>query len=75
MQKDDLVYASPLLDMARKAKEKVAGKERSDFELDENLRMALAHLIQIMEEAAGHVSSPFRQRHPDIPWKLTQSGS
>ena len=51
MQKDDLVYAGHMLDTARKAASKVIGKTREDYDDDENLRMALAHLIQTLGEA------------------------
>lgn len=69
MRKDDLVYAGHMLDMARKAAEKVKGKTRADFDQDENLRMALTHLIQVIGEAARRVSQTFQQAHPQIPWR------
>lgn len=69
MQKDDLVYAGHMLDMARKAADKVAGKTRTAYDQDENLRMALAHLIQVIGEAACHVSAAYCQAHGQIPWK------
>jgi len=68
MPKDDLVYVGHMLDMARKAVDKTRGVSRRDFDNDETLRMALAHLIQIIGEAARHVSRPFRDAHPEIPW-------
>jgi hypothetical protein len=34
MLKDDLVYAGHMLDMARKAADKVRGKTRADFDAD-----------------------------------------
>ena len=69
MQKDDLVYTGHMLDMARKATSKVVGKTRAEYDQDENLRMALAHLIQVLGEAARHVSLAMQQAHPEIPWK------
>src|SRR5437764_1161944 len=69
MQKDDLLYAGHMLDTARKAAEKVAGKTRADYDQDENLRLALTHLIQSLGEAARRVSPAFQQTHPKIPWK------
>jgi uncharacterized protein with HEPN domain len=69
MQKDDLVYTGHMLDTARKATSKVLGKTRADYDQDENLRMALAHLIQTLGEAARRVSPTFQQAHPEIPWK------
>jgi hypothetical protein len=43
--KDDLVYVGHMLDMARRALSKVEGKGRPEYDADENLRMALVHLI------------------------------
>jgi uncharacterized protein with HEPN domain len=68
MLKDDLVYLNHMLDMARKAIGKVATKSRADFDADEDLRMVLAHLVQIIGEAARRVSTETRKHHPEIPW-------
>ena len=69
MPKDDLVYIGHMLDTARKVAEKVQGIRRADFDKDENLRIALAHLIQVIGEAARHVSPAFRDAHPEVPWQ------
>jgi len=69
MQKDDIVYVGHMLDTARLIAGKVAGKTRAEFDADENLRLALAHLIQTMGEAARRVSPPFQQTHPHLPWR------
>ncbi len=66
--KDDLVYLGQMLDMARKAQEKTQGKDRAAYDKDENLRLALTHLVQIIGEAARHVSPEFQKSHPEIPW-------
>ena len=68
MQRDDLVYVGHMLDQARKARDKVRGVERSDFDRDENLQMTLAYLIQTIGEAARRVSSSFQRAHLEIPW-------
>ena len=69
MQHDDLVYAGHMLDMTRKALELVRNKNRQDYNSDETLRFALAHLVQVIGEAARHVSKKFCDDHPQIPWK------
>lgn len=69
MPKDDRVYLGHMLDMARKAAGKIRGKSRSEYDADEDLRLALAHLIQIIGEAASQVSPPTCATHSDIPWK------
>lgn len=47
MQKDDLVYTGHMLDMAQKALDLVGSKNRQDYNSNEALRFALAHLIQV----------------------------
>ena len=69
MSKDDLDYVGHMLDTARWVIAKVRGKTRKEFDADENLRLALAHLLQIIGEAARRVSLEFRAAHPSIPWK------
>jgi uncharacterized protein with HEPN domain len=68
MQRNDLIYAGHMLDMIRAAIIKVRGKTRSEFDDDDNLKLALTHLIQNIGEAASRVSPGFRQAHPEIPW-------
>jgi uncharacterized protein with HEPN domain len=70
MQKDDLVYAGHMLDTARKACSKLEGLRRPDFDADENLRLALAHLVQTIGEAARHITPTFQEAHPSVPWGL-----
>ena len=65
----DLVYIGHMLDMARKAVSKTEGISRDVFNADENLRLALIHLVQIIGEAGGHVSRQFCDSHPEIPWE------
>ena len=68
MRKDNIVYAGQMLDMCRKTADKVGGKSRAEFDRDENLLMAIAHIIQIIGEAARNVEDDFQKAHPEIPW-------
>ncbi len=68
MAKDDLVYVGHMLDTARKVLSRVKGKSRRQYDEDENLRLALAHLIQVLGEAARRVSTDFQEAHREIPW-------
>jgi len=52
MSQRDLVYVGHMLDMARKAVGKTQGVSRAQYDADENLRLALIHLIQTIGEAA-----------------------
>ena len=68
MQPRDLLYLGHMLDVSVQAVEKLRGKSREDFEADDNLRLALTHLIQMIGEAARRVDPESRQRYPQIPW-------
>ena len=69
MPKDDLIYVGHMLDTARLAVSKVSGMDRTEFDEDENLRLAVAHLIQTVGEAARRVSEDYRDAHPETPWR------
>ena len=69
MPKDNLVYVGHMLDMARQARQLVAGKTRADYDADIVLRLALAHLVQSVGEAARRVSPVLQHANPDIPWR------
>ena len=64
----DLVYVGHMLDMPRKAVSKTQGLSREAYDADENLRLALVHLIQVIGEAARQTSREFSDAHPEIPW-------
>lgn len=64
----DEVYAGHMLDTALKAVAKIHSASRKHFDADENLRLALAHLVQVLGEAARRVSAEFREAHSEIPW-------
>jgi uncharacterized protein with HEPN domain len=66
--KDDQLYLGHMLDVSRQAMAKVEGLDRSEFDADENLRLALAHLIQMIGEAARRVSPATCASHPQLPW-------
>ena len=69
MKKDDNVYIGHMLDLARKAVEKTEGISRETYDVDEDIRMILTHLIQMIGEAANRVSAEGRLVHSGIPWK------
>ncbi|MBA2301416.1 MAG: DUF86 domain-containing protein [Acidobacteria bacterium] len=68
MSPRDLVYIGHMLDMAGKAVSKTRGLTRDAYDADETLRFALIHLVQVIGEAARHVSTQFADGHPEIPW-------
>jgi uncharacterized protein with HEPN domain len=68
MPKDDLIYLGHMLDLAEKIIAKVKGITRAQYDADENLQLALSHLVQTLGESARRVSPEFQQSHPQIPW-------
>jgi uncharacterized protein with HEPN domain len=69
MIKDDTVYIGHMLDLSRKVAAKVQAKTRAEFDADENLRLALAHLVQTVGEAARRVSESTQTAAPQVPWR------
>ena len=68
-QRDNQVYIGHMIDTANKAIDFVAGLSREGFDNNEQLRLAITHLLQIISEAARRVSLDFRNTHPEISWK------
>ena len=68
-QRDNQVYVGHMLDTANKAMNFVEGVSRTDFDDDEQLRLALTHLLQVIGEAARRTDLGYRASHPQIPWK------
>jgi uncharacterized protein with HEPN domain len=47
----------------------VDGYPFSDFIADPRTTDAVIRNLEVIGEAASHVPVPFRERHPDIPWR------
>lgn len=58
-----------MLDAAREAIDMASGQQRANLDNDRKLCLSLAHLLEIIGEAAAGVSRESRLRHPDLPWK------
>ena len=65
---DDDVRLMHMRDYARKAVGMICGLTRHDLDEDEKLHLALTRLVEIVGEAATHVSRPCQGRHGQIPW-------
>jgi uncharacterized protein with HEPN domain len=69
MSLDELAYVKHMPDKIRYLEGAVATLERTAVLADETLQRAFVRSLEIMGEAAKHVSEPFRARHPIIPWR------
>jgi len=66
---DDLTRLNHIRDAAIKAIDFVQSKTREDLDQDEILSLALVRLIEIIGEAANHVSADCQNRYSQIPWR------
>lgn len=57
-----------MLEAARKARAKAAGREREDLDQDEDLSLVLQRLIEIIGEAAKNVTPQTRAQATGIRW-------
>lgn len=69
MSEHDILYFGHMLDAAREAMQIAHDADRTTFDSDRTLRLALTHLAQIVGEAARKVSAEGRAAHPGIPWR------
>lgn len=66
---EDLAYLWDMLHYCRAILAETAGKTLEHYLADENFRLAIERRIEIIGEAAAHVSSDLRQQTPHIPWR------
>ncbi|HEX6087835.1 MAG TPA: HepT-like ribonuclease domain-containing protein [Thermoanaerobaculia bacterium] len=67
-KRSEILYLGDMLDYARRARTKIAGVTREQFEANEDLQIIVGHLIQIVGEAASRVSAATSATHPEIAW-------
>ena len=68
-EKDDTSYIWDMLDAAKAIREFIASRSYQDYLIDRMLRGAVERYLEIIGEAAGKISRPFRDAHPEIPWQ------
>jgi uncharacterized protein with HEPN domain len=65
----DLNRLRDMLDAARLSQQIVEGKSRNSLDEDIVIALALTRLIEIIGEAASHISNEIRTQLPQIPWR------
>src|SRR6185503_10736439 len=68
MSRDD-TYLVDILESAKIALDYVAGKSWDQFYEDMQCQDAVLRRIEIIGEAARHISPQFQKKHPEIPWR------
>ena len=69
LNKEDAARLWDMLDAARAALLFTRDRQFEDFLKDRMVRNAVERNLEIIGEAARCVSQPFRDAHPEIPWK------
>lgn len=65
----DRVRVQHMIDAVRQATEFTSGRSRADLDTDPMLMLALTRLLEILGEAAKHVSPATRVLAPEVPWR------
>ena len=65
----DQVRFTHMLDAAYQVSSFIEGRSRSDLDSEQMLGLAVTRLLEIIGEAAGHLSPELQAKYPDIPWR------
>jgi uncharacterized protein with HEPN domain len=68
-RKGDEAWLWDMLQASREAALFVRDRSQPDFDHDLLLRRAVERVVEIIGEAARKVSEPFKDAHPEIPWR------
>ena len=65
----DAAYLWDMVEAAREIRGFVKGIAAREFLRNRMIQMAVERAVEIIGEAARHVSDSFKQDHPEIPWR------
>ena len=68
MPRDDTAYLLDMLVAARDAVAFAEGMSYAEFVRDRRTQLSILKSLEIVGEAAAHVSEDTRKAHPAIPW-------
>ena len=68
-KRDYTEYVRDILDAAQKAERFVAGVEFEAFQTNDEKVFAVIRALEIIGEAARHISPALRARYPEVPWR------
>jgi uncharacterized protein with HEPN domain len=73
MPNEDDARLKHILDAAKEIEQFLANKTEAQFRGDRLLLLGVQKLIEIIGEAANHLSDPLKQQHPQIKWRSAVS--
>ncbi|MBI1929331.1 DUF86 domain-containing protein [Candidatus Poribacteria bacterium] len=65
---ENAIRLRDMLDHSREAILLMQNKSRAELDTNRLLNLALVRLLEVIGEAANHVSEEERSRHSEIPW-------
>ncbi len=65
----DAGYLWDMLDAARTVEQLSSNQDFTQYSNDRRTQLAVERSLEIIGEAAGRVSTSFRNAHPQIPWR------
>ncbi len=69
MKKDDTVFLRHILDAINQIGEYLGNKGYEEFKTNRMLQDAVIREVEIIGEATKNLSTEFRNRYPEIPWR------
>ena len=67
-RRNDANFLRDMIDAAKEAVSFAQGKQRGVMDKDRKLVLAIVRLVEMIGEAADHVSREFQEAHPEIPF-------
>jgi uncharacterized protein with HEPN domain len=67
--KDDRLYLVEMLELARRIQTRMARLNRAEFDANDDIQLALTHLLQMIGEAARGVSDQSRRGFSGVDWR------
>lgn len=64
----DLYRLRHMLDYAREAVDFLENKSLADFKAERQLHLAVTHLVELVGEAANHITKQTQTTYTQIPW-------
>ena len=68
-EQSDAAYLWDMLDAARTVEQLTSSYDFTQYSNDRRTQLAIERSLEIIGEAAGRVSTSFRNAHPEIPWR------
>ncbi len=69
MNEKDIIYLRHILEVIQRIEQSVEKVSEDEFKGNLDLVDATVRRIEIIGEATKNLSDPFKEQHPEVPWK------